>query len=356
MWIKRRTGTHRFSAIVKRLVKCPLSRERRNTAGIWSRLPRPRLQSYSERVTFQIEKLSGVLVALATPVHRDGSVDEAAIPRLVDHVVAGGVHGVLALGSTGETASLDEPARRKVLAAVVEATAGRVPVLCGVAQPQLSSAVAEVKAAKELGADGALVAPPFYYPTSQAALTEFYRLVADASHLPLMLYNIPQFTKVVAEPTTVATLAREGAIQGIKDSSRDFEYFEGVCLATRDMPAFRLFTGSDSMLLASLVMGGAGTICGAGNIAPAWVVSIYDAFKRGDVAAARDAQDRLYGLVGAVREGVFPTAIKAALHLMDVCEPWTAPPAARLDERAEARLRDQLAAWGLLTKEASRRH
>ena len=300
--------------------------------------------------------LSGVLVALASPLHRDGSVDEPAIARLVEHVVAGGVHGVLALGSTGETASLDEPARRQVLSAVVTAAAGRVPVLSGVAQPQLTSALAEVRAAADLGTAGALVAPPFYYPMSQPQLMDFYRQLVASSPLPMMLYNIPQFTKVVAEPASVATLAREGVIKGIKDSSRDFEYFEGVCLATREMPDFRIFTGSDSMLLASLAMGASGTICGAGNIAPAWVVRIYDAYTRGDLAAAREAQDRLYALVMAVRGGVFPSAIKAALHVLGICEPWTAPPATRLDEHREARLREQLAEWGLLKAEPSRRH
>lgn len=301
-------------------------------------------------------QLRGVLVALASPLHEDGSVDGDAVRRLVDHVIAGGVHGVLALGSTGETASLDEPARRKLLSAVVRAAAGRVPVLCGVAQPQLASAISEVRAARELGAEAALVAPPFYYPMSQAQLLDFYRRVAAGSPLPVLLYNIPQFTKVVADPASVAALAREGAIQGLKDSSRDFEYFEGVCLATREMPAFRLFTGSDSMLLASLAMGASGTICGAGNIAPYWVVRIYDAYVSGDLTSARDAQDRLYGLVMAVREGIFPSAIKMALHLIGICEPWTAPPSTRLDERAEARLRDQLAQLGLLTREPSRGH
>jgi 2-dehydro-3-deoxy-D-pentonate aldolase len=303
---------------------------------------------------FQLERLAGVLVALASPVHRDGSVDVPATKRLVEHVIAGGVHGVLALGSTGETASLDEPSRRRVLTAVVEAAGGRVPVLCGVAQPQLSSAAAEVEAAAALGSVGALVAPPFYYPMDQAGLLAFYRELAGRVTLPLLLYNIPQFTKVVAAPSSVATLAREGTIKGIKDSSRDFEYFEGVCVATRDLPAFRIFTGSDTMLVASLAAGGAGTICGAGNIAPAWVVGIYDAYRRGDMEAARAAQDKLYELVMTVRDGVFPSAIKAALHLQGICEPWTAPPASRLDERLEARLREQLAEWGLLTPERSR--
>ena len=303
---------------------------------------------------FELQKLTGVLVALVTPMTHEGRVDDPAVERLVQHVIGGGVHGLLALGSTGETASLDEGGRRAVLEAVVKAARGRVPVICGVAQSHLAAAHAEVEAAQKLGADAVLVAPPFYYPTDQAGVLAFYRELAAGSALPLMLYNIPQFTKVVAEPATVATLAREGTIQGIKDSSRDFEYFEGVCIATRDMPEFRIFTGSDTMLLASLAMGGAGTICGAGNVAPAMVVRIFDAYARGDIDAARHAQDRLYELVGAVRSGVFPLAIKAALHMMGICEPWSAPPVRQLDERLAGPLREALARNGLLTPERSR--
>jgi len=303
---------------------------------------------------FAIDRLAGVLVALASPLKRDGRVDEPAFARLVEHVLAGGVHGLLPLGSTGEGAALDEPARRTVLKAVVGAAAGRVPVICGVAQPNLQSARAEVEAAAHLGANAVLVAPPFYYPMDQASVLAFYRRVAEAAPVPILVYNIPQFTKVVVEPATVAALANEGAIRGIKDSSRDFEYFEGVCIATRDVAGFRVFTGSDTMLVASLAVGAAGTICGAGNIAPEWVVRIYDQYLRGDLEAARASQDALYRLVMALRGDVFPGAIKAALHLQGICEPWPAPPAQRLDEPHQARLSRQLAAFGLLTPERSR--
>jgi len=301
-----------------------------------------------------VKPLGGVLVALASPLHRDGSVDEAGVTRLVEHVLAGGVNGLLALGSTGETASLDEPARRAMLRAVVKAAAGRVPVLCGVAQPQLSSTIAEIDAARSLGADAALVAPPFYYPTDQAGIVDFYRGVAERAALPVLLYHIPQFTKVHTEPSTVAALAREGAIHGIKDSSRDFENFEGVCIATRDVADFQVFTGSDTMLVASLAAGGSGTICGAGNVAPAWVVQVYDDFQRGDGAAARGSQERLYGLTVSLREGVFPLAIKAALHAQGICEAWSAPPARELSEPAQRALRKRLEELGLLTPETSR--
>jgi len=298
----------------------------------------------------QIESLTGVLPALVSPLHRDGSADEAGIKRLVEHVIGGGVHGLLALGSTGEGASLGERTRWQILKSVVEATAGRVPVICGVAQPHLEAARAEIAAAARLGAQAALVAPPFYYPTDQATVQAFYLRLAAESKIPLLLYNIPQFTKVVSEPATVAELAREGTIAGIKDSSRDFEYFQNVRVATRDLPGFRMFTGSDTMLLASLAMGGAGTICGAANIAPSWVVRIFDDFKRGDWESARSDQGALIELVMAIRPGVFPAAIKAALHLQGICEPWPAPPTAALDEASAARLRDRLEGWGLLSK------
>jgi 4-hydroxy-tetrahydrodipicolinate synthase len=299
----------------------------------------------------KLDQLTGVLIALVTPMTRDGRVDEAAVKRLIEHVVGGGVHGVLALGSTGETASLDEPSRRKMLTAVIDASAGRVPVICGIAQSHVASARVEVRAAAQLGADAALVAPPFYYPTDQAGVLAFYRQLAADAALPLMLYNIPQFTKVVADPATVATLASEGTIKGIKDSSRDFEYFESVCIATRELPAFRIFTGSDTMLLPSMVMGGHGTICGAGNIVPRLVVEIFDEYRRGNVGAARDAQDRLCAVVQAVRAGVFPLAIKSALHMIGVCESWSAPPVRELDDTLARSLRESLARSGVLTKE-----
>ena len=297
---------------------------------------------------FEIGKLSGVLPALVTPLHRDGSADDAGIGRLVEQVIAGGVHGLLALGSTGEGASLGERTRWQVLERVVGAAGGRVPVICGVAQPHLEAARAEIAAAERLGADAALVTPPFYYPTDQATVLSFYRRLAADSKIPLLLYNIPQFTKVTAEPATVAELAREATIAGIKDSSRDFEYFENVCAATRDVPAFRIFTGSDTMLLASMAMGGAGTICSTANVAPRWVVRVYDDVQRGDWKSARAAQDAVVELAIALRAGVFPAAVKAALQLQGICEPWPAPPTAALDDVATSRLRDRMTRWGLL--------
>jgi len=299
-----------------------------------------------------INDLNGVLPALISPLHADGSVDEDGVERLVEHVIAGGVTGLLALGSTGETASLGEDARRTLLSRVVAVAGGRVPVICGVAQSHLAAARVEVEAAARLGAAAALVTPPFYYLMDQATVLAFYRQLAKGSPLPILLYNIPHLTKVVAEPATVAALAAEGTIAGIKDSSRDFEYFEGVCIATRGLPHFRVFTGSDSMLLPSLVMGASGTICGTANVAPQWVVRVFDAFTRGDLVEARAGQDAVHQLVMALRAGIFPAAYKAACHLLGLCEPWCAPPVLPVNDQSETALRDRMEAWGLLAPTA----
>src|SRR5260370_9618847 len=162
----------------------------------------------------RLEELTGVLPALISPLSGDGKVDEPAVIRLVEHVIGGGVNGLLALGSTGETASLDETARRTLLSSVVAAAAGRVPVICGVAQSHLSAARFEVEAAGRLGAAAALVTPPFYYLIDQAPLLAFYRGLATARPLPIFLYNIPQYTTVGAPPAAVAPPAPGGTVLG----------------------------------------------------------------------------------------------------------------------------------------------
>jgi 4-hydroxy-tetrahydrodipicolinate synthase len=298
----------------------------------------------------EIKGLTGVIPALVTPLTKDGIVDEPGVARLVEHTIRGGVSGLLALGTTGETASLDEPTRRAMLTATIKAAGGRVPVISGVIQSHVRGAIDEVHAATRLGAAAVLVAPPFYYLVDQPAVLAFYRAVARESSVPVFVYHIPQNTKVMTEPETVAALAHEGVVAGIKDSSRDFEYFERVCLLARDMPAFRIFTGSDTMLLPSLVVGGAGTICAGANVSPAWIVRIHDLYREGDLAAARAQQDELIGLILKLRSGVFPAAVKAALEAMKICERWMAAPVAPLGPQESRALADWLAGAGLLAE------
>lgn len=292
--------------------------------------------------------LHGVLPALITPLHSDGTFDEDGSRRLVDHVLAGGVHGVLALGSTGEATSFETPVRRRILEVVTEAVGGRVPLLVGVAQTTVNGALEEIRAAHAVGARAALVVPPFYAPIDQPTVLAFYRQLAERSQLPILIYNIPGFTKVAVSPPVVARLAEEGAVAGIKDSSRDFEYFEQVLDAVGDRPDFAAFTGTDTTLLASMVVGAAGAITLSSNLAPAWGVRLYDAIRAGRWDEARQQQRLLLRLVMALRPGLFPTGVKAAMAMLGICGDTPAPPGAPLAGAERARLESDLRRLGLL--------
>ena len=213
---------------------------------------------------------AGVHVALATPFTPEYDVDVPAVRRLVEHVVEGGIRGLNVMGSTGEVASLSQPRRRLLVDTVVDAAAGRVPIIAAVAQNSLDDAMREIDALARQGVGGALVTAPSYYPLTPLSVESYYRSLAAGSALPLLIYHIPQFTKVFVPPETVAALARDGIVVGIKDSSRDFEYFSQVVFATRGIEGFRAFTGSDTMLLASLVLGASGTIAGGRTWPRGW--------------------------------------------------------------------------------------
>ncbi|MGE5620713.1 MAG: dihydrodipicolinate synthase family protein [Sphingomonadaceae bacterium] len=294
---------------------------------------------------------AGVYVALATPLTPDYDIDVEGVHRLVDHVIAGGIYGLNILGSTGELPSLSEPKRRRLVGAVMEANRGRVPVIAALAQNSLDEAAREVEALARQGVKGVLVTPPSYYPTSQPAVESYYRALAERSPVPLLAYNIPQFTKVPVAPQTIVSLARDKVVAGIKDSSRDFEYFSQVVFGTRGIEGFRVFTGSDTMLYASLALGADGTIAGGPNLAPKIAVDLYQAFRASDTQLALARQREVLKLVLATRRGVFPAGIKAGLEILGICSDLTAPPIPRYTHQEKEELAGELRELGLLPSE-----
>ncbi len=297
----------------------------------------------------------GAHVALATPFTPGLDIDVDAVGDLVNHVVEGGIHGVNVMGSTGEVPSLSEPKRRRLVGVVVDAVDGRVPVICAVAQNSLDEARREIQALAGQGVQGVLVTPPSYYPIPPAAAEDFFRRLADDSPLPILLYNIPQFTKVIVPPQMVAALARDCVIMGIKDSSRDLEYFSQVVFATRGEENFRVFTGSDTMLLAALQIGGDGVIAGGPNLAPHLAVELYRAFHAQDWGRAVDLQRQIVELVMATRRGVFPAGIKAGLEILGICDATMAPPIPPLSREDREQLRRTMERLDLLPAPSLRR-
>jgi dihydrodipicolinate synthase/N-acetylneuraminate lyase len=242
----------------------------------------------------------GVYVALATPLDEAGRVAVPVLERLVDKVIADGVTGIAMLGSTGEAASLTDEARRVVQDHVVERAAGRVALISGVNDTVLARVLDQLDQAAARGVQAALVPLPSYYPPTPSEMARYYTLLAERSPLPIILYNIPPYTKVGIPPVVVGELAAHPRIIGIKDSGGQFLYLAEVIQTTAGK-AFRVFTGSDEMLLASLAIGAHGTICASANVVAPLSVGILRAWRAGDLARARVLQEHLLAMVDACR-------------------------------------------------------
>ena len=286
---------------------------------------------------------SGAMVALLTPLDADGRLDEHGLERLVERVVAAGIDGISPNGSTGEGARLGRQRRIAVATRVRKLAPDGMPVVSGVPLTTLDEGRAELDDLAELGATAALVAPPSYYPLPDESVLRMYEALAGDAPLPLLLYNIPIFTKVRLAPGVVARLATHPAIAGIKDSSRDMEYQQELIAATADAE-FAVLTGADSLLVASLAVGVAGSITAGANLAPELPVGIQRAFHAGDFRTATELQRRLARIVAACNAGEPPAGWKAALSVAGVCGPDLAAPAAALPATLRATLEIRLAA------------
>ncbi len=298
-------------------------------------------------------EIRGIVPPLVTPLDSDGEVDTRSLRTLTEFLLAGGVHGLFVLGSTGEGPSLDARQRDTVIRAVVETASGRVPVLAGVTDLSLRRVAASLDAARAAGADGAVVAPTYYYVANQMEIIRLFRGLARRHPFPLVAYNLPQFTKVALDRETVTTLAREGTVCAVKDSSPDLSATRELLLQTRDVPGFAVLTGLEFLVDAAVAMGMAGAVPGLANVAPRAYVRVYDDARAGRAEAARTVQDTLIHLFQITRQGATGQShsdgalagFKAALKLLGVirtsrmCEPMVGLTAAE-EERVGAILRE----------------
>ncbi len=287
-------------------------------------------------------RLLGAYAALVTPLTERGELNADALVRLLNHVTAGGVNGVSVLGSTGECASLAPAVRLQVVREAVKSCKGRVLVAAGIADSSAEATIAQINAFAESGLDLVLVTPPFYYSSTQPEVVRFYEEVASRTPLPIVLYNIPHFTKVRIEPSTMERLAQDGRIIGIKDSSRDFDYLQQLIQHRDPSSSFAVLTGSDTQLLAALAAGANGTWAASLNVAPGLDPSILAAYARGDWDAAKRLQSKVNQLVSVCRRGTFPSGWKAALELIGIPAGPPALPTMPLGGDELAALKQQL--------------
>ena len=263
-------------------------------------------------------KLKGVYPAMATALTPEEEVDKTAMRGVVRYCLDGGVHGVLVLGSTGEFPAMTERMRNDAIEETLEEAQGKVPVLIGCGEPGTKRTIEQVKAAAGTGADGVLVAIPYYYPLDQPSVIRHYEMVADASDLPVVIYNFPQMTKITMTPETVARLAAHPNIIGVKDSAGDFVGIQRYIELTAEAD-FAVMAGNPALGLSAYQLGARGGIFAGCSLAPKLCASVYDAFIEGDLSRAVALQKKasLIPLMGGF--GPNAAVVKLGLERLGVC-------------------------------------
>jgi len=257
-------------------------------------------------------QLSGVVPPVVVPLKPDFSVDYPSFTRVIEHLIAGGVHGLFMLGSTSEVVFHDADARRAILEHAVKVVDGRLPVLAGAIDPTTDRVIGLARTARAVGVAGVVVTAPFYARTSQPEIVDHFRYVRDAVDLPVIAYDIPVCVHVKLERQSVVTLAEEGTIAGVKDSSGDEGNFRYLLSDLAHKPEVGLMTGAELTVDGILLAGAHGVVPGLANVDPHGYIRLWDAAKRGDWAAAAREQARLARLFEIVRAGLPRTSVGAA--------------------------------------------
>ncbi len=261
------------------------------------------------------QQIKGIIVPILTPMNEDESINHEELVRQIERLIDAGVHGIFVFGTNGEGYILSEEEKAAVLKTTVDAVHGRVPVYAGTGCISTRDTIRQSLKAQELGADALSIITPSFAAASQDELIRHYETVAQAVDLPIILYNIPARTGNALAPATVRKLAEVDNIVGAKDSSGNFDNLLQYIEKTRGgNKPFAILSGNDSLILWTLLAGGAGGIAGCANVFPHTMVRIYDAFMAGDFAEARRAQDSIRPFRDCFKFGNPNTIVKMAVQ------------------------------------------
>ena len=258
--------------------------------------------------------LSGSIVAIVTPMTADGALDLPRLKALVDWHVAEGTDGIVIVGTTGESPTVDVSEHCKLIEAAVEYAAGRVPVIAGTGGNATREAVELTKFASKAGADYALSVVPYYNKPTQEGLYRHFRTIAEASSIPVILYNVPSRTVADLSNDTVLRLAKEPRIVGLKESTSSIERVTDLLM--RKPEGFMVFSGNDDAALAYVMLGADGVISVTANVAPRLLHEMCAAARAGDAKRAIQINNRLLGLHRNLFLEANPIPVKWALHRM----------------------------------------
>jgi 4-hydroxy-tetrahydrodipicolinate synthase len=296
--------------------------------------------------------LSGIIPPIVTPLKSRDELDLNGLERLIEHILAGGVHGIFVLGTTGEAPSLSYRLRRELIERACRLVAGRVPVLVGITDTAFVEAVQMSRFAAECGAQALVLAPPYYFPNSQPELLEYVQHLAPELPLPLFLYNMPTHTKTIFEVETVRQAMEISNIVGLKDSSANMVYFHHLIRLLPQRPEWSLLIGPEELLAESVLLGGHGGVCGGANLRPRLYVDLYEAARARNFERAAALHAEVIHLSSTLyRVGRHSSAIikglKCALRELGLCDDFMAEPFHRFREEERARVRKVLAELGI---------
>jgi 4-hydroxy-tetrahydrodipicolinate synthase len=273
----------------------------------------------------------GSIVALVTPFTEQGEIDFTALDVLVDFHLENGSDGLVVAGTTGESATLDRKEFSALLLRVIDRVAGRIPVLAGTGSASTRAAIEQTVAAAELGADGALVVTPYYNKPTQAGLYAHFSAIADASEIPVVLYNVPSRTAVDMLPQTVERLSTHARIAGIKEAAQGTSRIEYLCQHCG--PGFSVLSGDDHSCLESMRHGAQGVVSVAANVVPKQMHELCMAALQHDWDRASQVRSRLETLFDVLMIETNPIPVKWALFEMGLIESRVRLPLTRLDEK-----------------------
>jgi 4-hydroxy-tetrahydrodipicolinate synthase len=275
--------------------------------------------------------LRGIVPPLVTPLLDDQHLDLISLEKLVSHLLAGGVHGLFILGTTGECTSLSYAIRKEMIAHVCKLVDGRVPVLVGITDTAPEESIALTDYSKECGAAAVVAAPPYYFGLSQPELVTYFEKLADRLSLPLFLYNMPSHTKTMIAVDTVEKLAKHPNIVGFKDSSANATYFNALLYSFRNKPEFSLFVGPEEMMASAVLMGAHGGVSGGANMFPNLYVGLYNAAKENNMEEVLRLQEKVMEVSSKIYSlGTYGSSylkgLKAALSVLGLCDNYLAGP------------------------------
>jgi len=290
--------------------------------------------------------LTGSMVALITPMFEDGAVDFSALKSLVEFHINSSTHAIISMGTTGESATLNQVEHIEVMRKTIEFAKGRIPIIAGTGANSTTEAIELTRAAKDIGADACLLVTPYYNKPTQEGLYQHYKAIAKAVEIDQILYNVPGRTAVDLLVETAVRLSSIDNIIGIKDATGDLKVAKA--LIDRCPNDFLLYSGDDATAVEFILMGGHGGISVSANVAPKVVSDAYNAAMDGD----RKAAEVINTVLNSLHQHLFiesnPIPVKWALYKMQKCEEGIRLPLTKLSKQAQTALEQDLLSLGVI--------